>query len=134
MGIGKTVSKRIGLRSPSKYLSLEYLQDIRESYYCNLDAGIDYVPCEVDALIYMKQSKKDAQTFRKTEKEYEIYEIEMLKQKGVKWCSNCKEEKPFSQFHKDESKKNFKLRSHCKACRKPKLEMEHDHREHDYAA
>jgi hypothetical protein len=35
----------------------------------------------------------------------------------MKTCTKCKEEKPFSEFHKDRAKKNG-YQSSCKACRK----------------
>lgn len=130
MVFGKTVSERLKQRSPSKYLSLKYLEKIRESYYCNLDKGIDYAPCEVDDLIFEKQLKKDVLNNIKQERERAIGEIEQLKYEGFKWCSKCKDEKPFKEFHIDKSKKIFGLRSHCKDCRKPKQkEKEYEYRD-----
>lgn len=93
----------MGMKSPSKNFSLKRLQQIKVEYYSDLDRGIDYAPCEVDQLIWEKQSKIKPKLF--------------LVIGDHKWCSSCKSVKPNSEFHKDLSKKMTGLRSHCKKCR-----------------
>ena len=110
-----------GVKSPSKFLSLEYLESIRDSDYCNKDAGIDYEPSEVDSLILQKQSKKDQEKYDRDMVEYSTFYLYDQKKRQVKTCTKCKEEKPYSHFHKASCKKTFGLRSHCKECRSKKI-------------
>lgn len=105
-------------KSPSKYLSLKYLNALAESDFCAKDKGIDYEPSEVIALIHLKQRKKAENHLRMTLKAYEGYEQARQLKERLKHCSACKNELPFSEFHIDKSKKNFGRRSHCKGCRK----------------
>lgn len=109
-----------GTRSPSKFLSLKYLENIRQNDYCNRDKGIDYDPNEVDILIYQKQTKKDQEKMTRDEIEYSRFYTFDQKQRRVKTCTKCLIEKPFDQFHKANCKKTFGLRSHCKECRSEK--------------
>jgi hypothetical protein len=115
----------MGMKSPSKFLSLSYLIELRDNDYCNKDRGIDYVPCEVDELIWAKQEEMQEKIYIAQMKEQEEFELEMQKKKRVKTCTKCKREKNFDNFHIDKSKKNFGLRSHCLKCRGMKNEIKH---------
>lgn len=111
----------MGTKTPSKYLSLKYLKDLQGSYYyCNQK---DFEPSEVDALIYWKQNKLDQIKLRKDEwAEYWNSQF-YFKSIGAKMCSHCFSIKKVSDFHTDNSKSFFKLRSWCKKCRKNKLDQ-----------
>lgn len=104
-------------KSPSKYLSLKYLVSIAESDFCNRDKGIDYVDAEVMDLIYQKQRERSEKHLRKTLAEYDRHDIAKRKVTKLKYCSRCKTELGFKEFHVDKSKKHFGRRSHCKGCR-----------------
>lgn len=103
--------------APSKHLSLKYLIEISENYYCNLDKGIDYYPELVDELIYEKQNKKFERLQKQLEKADNLQIIELLLKSAKKPCTLCRQILHFSEFHEDKSKKTFGLRSHCKGCR-----------------
>lgn len=108
----------MGMKSVNKFLPTCYLVKLREDDYCNKDKGIDYAPCEVDALIYRRQDQQGVKNNKVKEREIYFIEISQLIEKKMKWCSDCKNDLPWDKFHKDKSKKLFKLRSHCKQCRK----------------
>lgn len=105
------------MKTPHRNLPTKYLVMLRENDYCNKDKGIDYVQCEVDALYFDRMGKLSDLKNRQQAKLFELWEIEQLKKKKIKWCSKCKEDLPWDKFHKDISKKTFLLRSHCKLCR-----------------
>lgn len=107
----------MGTKTPSKYLSLEYLLQLQSQDYCNKDRGIDYEPSEVDALIWKKQAKLDQLAQKKMDKEWYEYTLYQYKTRGEKDCSKCKQTKPFKDFSPDPSKKYFGLRSWCRKCR-----------------
>lgn len=92
------------MKSPAKNFSLKRLLQIKDEYYSDLDRGIDYVPCEVDELIWEKQKKIKPKLY--------------IVVGDSKWCSSCKTMKPNTAFDKDVSKKLTGLRSHCKICRR----------------
>ncbi len=78
------------MRSPSKFSSLVFLENVRDNDYCT-DKGIDYVPSEVDELIWGKQQRKDERDEEIYHREQKHHEFELLKSKGKKYCSKCRE-------------------------------------------
>jgi hypothetical protein len=93
---------------------------LRENDYCNKDKGIDYVPCEVDQLYFGRMNKISDIKNRQQAKLLEAWEVQKYKDRKEKWCAKCKNDFPWNHFHKDKSKKQFGLRSHCMTCRKEK--------------
>lgn len=59
----------MGLKSPSKYLSLEKLQRIQKNYYKS-DNGYEYVPEEVDFLINLKAADRANEQWDKRSRTY----------------------------------------------------------------
>ena len=104
---------------------MSYLKELRDNDYCNKEAVIDYVPEEVDNLIWTKQNKIDEKSYVAQMKEQDEYALHLQKQNKKKVCSRCKIEKSFDNFHNDKSKKAFGLRSHCLKCRGIKNEIKH---------
>jgi hypothetical protein len=64
------------MKSPSKYCTLAQLQRIRENNYLGENMITEYVPEEVDDLIYQKMAKIDEQ--RQKRLEAEIYDMEKI--------------------------------------------------------
>lgn len=104
-------------RSPSKFLSIAFLTELQKNDYCNKDKGVDYVPCEVDELLWKKQGVQNETITKNILAKNFHEELALQKSLGVKTCSKCKKTKNFEAFDIDKSKAYFGLRSHCKLCR-----------------
>jgi len=63
----KRINKTYQVRTPSKFLSLEFLRDLQNSYYVT-ESGLEYDKLEVDALIYEKESKQVERIEKQVEK------------------------------------------------------------------
>jgi len=98
----------MGMKSPQKNFTLDYLLKIKSENYGDIDKGIDFAPDEVDQLIWAKEPLYySKQVFNRGE----------LPPVFHKWCRSCKKLKLNTDFHIDNSK-ILKRRSHCKICRK----------------
>lgn len=105
----------------SKYCSLKYLIALTETDFCNRESNTEYAPEEVLTLLYEKLNKKSKEDSRKLIAKHAQAELEKMREYGFKYCSKCKKDKIFLEFHPDKSKKFFGLRSHCRECRKTQI-------------
>ena len=108
------------IKTPSKYLSLEYLEKIKAHNYSNPDVRPtpEYEPSEVDALIWDKEFKKaEKKVLDEERKERQDEKLRDAK-KHRKVCTSCGTKKTYKKFDDDKSKKHTGKRSHCKQCRR----------------
>lgn len=102
----------MAMKSPSKFVGLKWLLNVRENNYSSREGKIDWAPEEVDQLISIRYEKK--QLLEERKRNSQIYRDSISN--DFKYCGPCKMFHPLKQFGV-RGKNNNLLRSMCKRAR-----------------